>query len=87
MIVLLIVVAVLVLLGLALSLRIVTQYEKGVLFRLGRVKMVKDPGLAMIVPVVDVLRKVSLRIITMPIQSQGIITKDVDVSGATVAGR
>jgi regulator of protease activity HflC (stomatin/prohibitin superfamily) len=83
MIVLLIVVAVLVLLGLPLSLRIVTQYEKGVLFRLGRVKTVKDPGLAMIVPVVDVLRKVSLRIITMPIQSQGIITKDnlsVDVS-------
>jgi regulator of protease activity HflC (stomatin/prohibitin superfamily) len=74
---------VVVLLGLSLSLRIVTQYEKGVLFRLGRVKMVKDPGLAMIVPVVDVLRTVSLRIITMPIQSQGIITKDnvsVDVS-------
>jgi regulator of protease activity HflC (stomatin/prohibitin superfamily) len=71
MIVLLITVAVLVLLGLPLSLRIVTQYEKGVLFRLGRVKTVKDPGLAMIVPVVDVLRKVSLRIITMPIQSQG----------------
>jgi hypothetical protein len=74
---------VVVLLGLTLSLRIVTQYEKGVLFRLGRVKMVKDPGLAMIVPVVDVLRTVSLRIITMPIQSQGIITKDnvsVDVS-------
>jgi hypothetical protein len=83
MIVFLIGVAALVLLGLALSLRIVTQYEKGVLFRLGRVKTVKDPGPAMIVPVVDVLRKVSLRIITMPIQSQGIITKDnvsVDVS-------
>jgi regulator of protease activity HflC (stomatin/prohibitin superfamily) len=57
MIVLLIVVAVLVLLGLALSLQIVTQYEKGVLFRLGRVKMVKDPSLAMIVPVIDVLGK------------------------------
>src|SRR6185312_370990 len=83
MIVLLIAVAVLVLLGLSASLRIVTQYEKGVLFRLGRVKTVKDPGLAMIVPVVDVLHRVSLRIITMPIQSQGIITKDnvsVDVS-------
>jgi regulator of protease activity HflC (stomatin/prohibitin superfamily) len=83
MIVLLIAVAVLVLLGLSLSLRIVTQYEKGVLFRLGRVRRVRDPGLAMIVPVVDVLRKVSLRIITMPIQSQGIITRDnvsVDVS-------
>ena len=83
MIVFLIVVAVLIVLGVSLSLRIVTQYEKGVLFRLGRVKTVKDPGLVLIVPVVDVLRKVSLRIITMPIQSQGIITRDnvsVDVS-------
>jgi regulator of protease activity HflC (stomatin/prohibitin superfamily) len=80
---LLIIVAVLILLALALSVRIVTQYEKGVLFRLGRVKTVKEPGLAVIIPAVDVLRKVSLRVITMPIQSQGIITRDnvsVDVS-------
>jgi regulator of protease activity HflC (stomatin/prohibitin superfamily) len=80
---LLISVAVLILLALALSVRIVTQYEKGVLFRLGRVKTVKEPGLAVIIPAVDVLRKVSLRVITMPIQSQGIITRDnvsVDVS-------
>jgi regulator of protease activity HflC (stomatin/prohibitin superfamily) len=83
MIALLIAIAILILVGLSLSLRIITQYEKGVLFRLGRVKAVRDPGLAMIVPVVDVLRTVSLRIITMPIQSQGIITRDnvsVDVS-------
>ncbi len=80
---LLIIIAVLILLALALSVRIVTQYEKGVLFRLGRVKTVKEPGLAVIIPAVDVLRKVSLRVITMPIQSQGIITRDnvsVDVS-------
>ncbi len=80
---LLIIIAVLILLALALSVRIVTQYEKGVLFRLGRVKTVKEPGLAIIIPAVDVLRKVSLRVITMPIQSQGIITRDnvsVDVS-------
>ncbi|MEV4315488.1 slipin family protein [Actinocrispum sp. NPDC049592] len=73
----------LVLVGLALSVRIVTQYEKGVLFRLGRVRSVREPGLAMIIPVIDILRKVSLRIITMPIQSQGIITRDnvsIDVS-------
>jgi regulator of protease activity HflC (stomatin/prohibitin superfamily) len=79
----LVIVVVLILLALSLSLRIVTQYEQGVLFRLGRVKAVKAPGLAVIVPVVDVLRKVSFRIITMPIQSQGIITRDnvsVDVS-------
>jgi regulator of protease activity HflC (stomatin/prohibitin superfamily) len=79
----LIVLAVVILIGLSLSVRIVTQYELGVLFRLGKVKVVKNPGLTLIVPLVDILRKVSLRIVTMPIQSQGIITKDnvsVDVS-------
>lgn len=69
--------------GLALSLRIVKQYELGVLFRLGRVLGVRPAGLTFIIPFVDVLRRVSLRIVTMPIQSQGIITRDnvsVDVS-------
>jgi regulator of protease activity HflC (stomatin/prohibitin superfamily) len=73
----------LILIGLSLSVRIVTQYELGVLFRLGKVKEVKNPGLTLIIPLVDILRKVSLRIVTMPIQSQGIITRDnvsVDVS-------
>jgi len=68
---------------LALSVRIVKQYEQGVLFRLGRVVGVRRPGMRLIIPVVDVLRRVSLRIVTMPIQSQGIITRDnvsVDVS-------
>jgi regulator of protease activity HflC (stomatin/prohibitin superfamily) len=78
-----VVVAVLVLGGLALSVRIVQQYERGVLFRLGRVIGVREPGLTLIIPVIDVLRRVSLRIVTMPIQSQGIITHDnvsIDVS-------
>jgi regulator of protease activity HflC (stomatin/prohibitin superfamily) len=77
------VIAMLSLLALALSLRIVQQYEEGVLFRLGRVVGQKKPGLTWIVPIIDVLRRVSLRIVTMPIQSQGIITRDnvsVDVS-------
>ena len=76
-------IAVLILVALALSLRIVQQYEEGVLFRLGRVVGLKKPGLVRIVPLIDVLRRVSLRIVTMPIQSQGIITRDnvsVDVS-------
>ena len=71
----------LVLLG--LSVRIVKQYEQGVLFRLGRVIAIMQPGLRLIIPFVDILHTVSLRIVTMPIQSQGIITKDnvsVDVS-------
>ena len=68
---------------LSMSLRIVQQYEEGVLFRLGKVIGVRKPGLAAIVPLIDVLRRVSMRIVTMPIQSQGIITRDnvsVDVS-------
>ena len=85
MLILIIVICLLVvaLIGLALSLRIVKQYEQGVLFRLGRVIGVRKPGLTFIIPFVDDLRRVSLRIVTMPIQSQGIITRDnvsVDVS-------
>ena len=85
MLILIIVICLLVvaLIGLALSLRIVKQYEQGVLFRLGRVVGVRQPGLTFIIPFVDDLRRVSLRIVTMPIQSQGIITRDnvsVDVS-------
>jgi regulator of protease activity HflC (stomatin/prohibitin superfamily) len=68
---------------LGLAVRIVKQYERGVLFRLGRVIGVREPGLRLLIPVVDNLHRVSLRIVTMPIQSQGIITRDnvsVDVS-------
>src|SRR5262245_24936137 len=86
LVIVLVVLAALVLLGLALSIRIVQQYEKGVLFRLGRVIGVREPGLTFIVPVIDSLRHVSLRIVTMPIQSQGIITRDnVSVGVSAVA--
>jgi regulator of protease activity HflC (stomatin/prohibitin superfamily) len=77
------VLGILVLLVLAMSVRIVKQYEDGVLFRLGRVIGERPPGLQLIIPYVDVLHRISLRIVTMPIQSQGIITRDnvsVDVS-------
>jgi regulator of protease activity HflC (stomatin/prohibitin superfamily) len=66
-----------------MAVKIVKQYEQGVLFRLGKVQGTRQPGLRVIVPFVDILHRVSLRIITMPIQSQGIITRDnvsVDVS-------
>jgi regulator of protease activity HflC (stomatin/prohibitin superfamily) len=78
-----IIVGILALIVLALALHIVRQYEKAVVFRFGRVIGEKDPGLVVIVPFINVLRKVSFRIVTMPIQSQGIITRDnvsVDVS-------
>ena len=82
-VVVLIVVVVLLLTLARMSIRIVRQYEKGVLFRLGRVIGVRMPGLRFIIPVIDKLHLVSLRIVTMPIQSQGIITQDnvsVDIS-------
>ncbi|MFI5623645.1 SPFH domain-containing protein [Nocardioides sp. NPDC051685] len=69
---------------LALAIRVVRQYERGVLFRLGKVIGVREPGLRLIIPVVDVLQRVTLRTVTMPIQSQGIITRDnvsIDVAG------
>ena len=77
------VVGIVVILAAVLAIKIIRQYERGVLFRLGRVVGVREPGLRVIIPFIDVLHRVSLRIVTMPIQSQGIITRDnvsVDVS-------
>jgi regulator of protease activity HflC (stomatin/prohibitin superfamily) len=77
-------VALVVLAGLALSARIIKQYERAVIFRLGRVRGgARGPGLIVFIPFVDRVHRVPLRIVTMPIQSQGIITRDnvsVDVS-------
>ena len=79
------VIVVLLALGLlAMSVRVIKQYERVVLFELGKVKDgARGPGLIFIIPFLDRAHRVSLRIITMPIQSQGIITKDnvsIDVS-------
>jgi regulator of protease activity HflC (stomatin/prohibitin superfamily) len=76
--------AVVIVVGLLLSVRILKQYERGVQFHLGKVKDgARGPGVILIIPLIDRIHRVSLRIVTMPIQSQGIITKDnvsVDVS-------
>ncbi len=83
LIVVLIILGILALVLLAMAIRVVKQYERGVLFRFGRLLGERSPGLRFIIPFVDVLHRVSLRIVTMPIQSQGIITRDnvsVDVS-------
>src|SRR4051812_18482110 len=83
-VVIIVVLAALAALALALSVRVLKQYERGVQFRLGKVKDgARGPGVILVVPLVDRVHRVSLRIVTMPIQSQGIITKDnvsVDVS-------
>ena len=65
------------------GLRIVQQYETGVVFRFGRIVGTKSAGLNWVIPAIDILRKVDLRTITLPIPQQRIITKDnvsVDVS-------
>ena len=70
----------------ASAVRVIKQYERGVHFRLGRVIAVREPGLRLILPIIDRLWRVSMRIVTMPIQSQGIITRDnVSVDIAAVA--
>jgi regulator of protease activity HflC (stomatin/prohibitin superfamily) len=57
--------------------RVVKQYERGVVFRLGRLRPgVREPGLTMIVPFVDRLHKVNLQIVTMPVPAQEGITRD-----------
>jgi regulator of protease activity HflC (stomatin/prohibitin superfamily) len=61
----------------AVSLRVVKQYERGLVFRFGRVlEQVRGPGLAMIVPVADRLHKVNLQIVTMAVPAQEGITRD-----------
>ena len=62
---------------LAMSARVVRQYERGVLFRFGRVEsQPRPPGLTFIVPGMDRLQKVNMQIITMPVPAQDGITRD-----------
>ena len=58
------------------AIKILREYERGVVFRLGRVIPVKGPGLVIIWPIIDKLVKVSLRIVAMDVPSQDVITKD-----------
>jgi regulator of protease activity HflC (stomatin/prohibitin superfamily) len=71
-------VAVLVLLVMFLSsaIRILNEYERGVVFRLGRVIGVKGPGLIILIPIIDKMAKVDLRVVAMDIPSQDVITRD-----------
>ena len=58
------------------SIKVVSQYERGVHFRLGKVVGVKQPGLNFIVPLIDKLQKVDMRVITLVVEPQEVITKD-----------
>lgn len=68
---------VVVVIGVSSSLRVIKQYEQGLIFRFGRVQPgVRSPGLAVLVPVADKLQKVNMQIVTMPIPAQDGITRD-----------
>jgi regulator of protease activity HflC (stomatin/prohibitin superfamily) len=56
--------------------RILNEYERGVIFRLGRIIDTKGPGLIILIPVIDKMMKVSLRTVTMDVPPQDVITKD-----------
>jgi regulator of protease activity HflC (stomatin/prohibitin superfamily) len=63
--------------GMSSSLRVIKQYEQGLIFRFGRVQPgVRSPGLAVLVPVADKLQKVNMQIVTMPVPAQEGITRD-----------
>jgi regulator of protease activity HflC (stomatin/prohibitin superfamily) len=59
-----------------MAIKIVTEYERGVIFRLGRLVGAKGPGFFLIIPFVDRMVKVDLRVVTMDVPSQEVITKD-----------
>lgn len=66
----------LILLILSSAVRVILEYERGVVFRLGRFSAVKGPGLRFIIPIVDRMRKISLRTVAMDVPPQDVITKD-----------
>ena len=70
------VVVILVVLFLANAIRILNEYERGVIFRLGRVIRAKGPGLIILIPYIDRLQRVSLRLIATDVPPQDVITRD-----------
>ena len=72
----LIVVIVFVVMFLASAIRILNEYERGVIFRLGRLMGSKGPGLIILIPVVDKMQKISLRLVALDVPPQDVITRD-----------
>ncbi len=69
-------IVVLVVIFLSAALRILNEYERGVIFRLGRVIQAKGPGLIILIPIVDKMVKVSMRLVAMDVDPQDVITLD-----------
>lgn len=72
----LIVVIVFVVMFLASAIRILNEYERGVIFRLGRLIGSKGPGLIILIPVVDKMQRISLRLVALDVPPQDVITRD-----------
>jgi regulator of protease activity HflC (stomatin/prohibitin superfamily) len=72
----LIAIVVLIIFFLSAALRILNEYERGVIFRLGRVIQAKGPGLIILIPMIDKMVKVSLRLVAMDVDPQDVITRD-----------
>ena len=72
----LIAIIVLVALFLSAAIRILNEYERAVIFRLGRVIKAKGPGLIILIPIVDKMVKVSMRLVAMDVDPQDVITRD-----------
>lgn len=70
------IVVVLAVLFLATAIRVLNEYERGVIFRLGRVIRAKGPGLIILIPMVDRMQKVSLRLVAADVPAQDVITRD-----------
>jgi regulator of protease activity HflC (stomatin/prohibitin superfamily) len=69
-------ITVLVIIFLSAALRVLNEYERGVVFRLGRVIKAKGPGLIILIPVVDKMVKISMRLVAMDVDPQDVITRD-----------
>lgn len=67
---------ILLLMLLAASLKVVQEYERGVVFRLGRCVGARGPGLIILIPLIERMRKIDLRVITMDVPTQEVITRD-----------
>ncbi len=71
-----VIIAALVILFLWSALKVLNEYERGVIFRLGRVIKAKGPGLIILIPIIDKMAKVSLRLVAMDVDPQDVITHD-----------
>jgi regulator of protease activity HflC (stomatin/prohibitin superfamily) len=72
----LIAILILIIIFLASAIRILNEYERGVIFRLGRLLKAKGPGLIILIPIVDKMVRVSLRLVVMDVPPQDVITRD-----------